>query len=213
MIKAILHDFDGSLVTKDILDAACGIVGKEEESRRLNEEFQAGVRPGRESLIERINFLKNVSTSQIKKQLTKEPYLMPGAVQWLGFLKENKIPVILYSGNIEPILEYYQDLLDIDYIVGTKPKMEGDKIVGIGPEDFPEQNWKIEGIDKILQELKISPEDTLAVDDSIAGKVVFEYAGKSIAINPKGGIEKFATYTIENNLLKAIDVVKKEGLL
>lgn len=44
MIKAVLIDFDGTIVSKDILDVVCEIVGKEEESNKLNKEFHAGVR-------------------------------------------------------------------------------------------------------------------------------------------------------------------------
>lgn len=36
--KIFLFDFDGTIVTEDILDAVCDIVGKKEESRAINEK-------------------------------------------------------------------------------------------------------------------------------------------------------------------------------
>ncbi len=210
MLKVVLHDFDGTLVTKDILDVACGIMGKEAESRKINEEFHLGLRPGIETLVERINFLKGITLDQVSDELDKNSYLMPGAQEWIKFLKENNIVVILHSGNIEPILKYYQDLLKIDYIIGTKPKIEDETIQGIEETNVPKPNFKVERIDLILKKLGISPEDTLAIGDSIADKKVFEYAGSSIAINPKGGVEKYATYTIEDDLSLAIALTKKE---
>lgn len=206
MIKAVLHDFDGTLVTRDILDVVCGIVGKEEESDKLNKEFQAGLRPGLPTIIERINFLKGVSLSQIKEKLDQNSYLMEGASEWVNFLKGQGIKVVLYSGNIQPILKYYQEKLGIDYIVGTKPKVEGETILGISEEDFLPGNWKLAGIEKVLDDLGIKAEETLAIGDSPADKSIFEFAGKSIAVNPKNGIEKEAKFVIENDLTKAIQI-------
>lgn len=209
MIKAVLHDFDGTLVTKDILDVVCGIVGKEKESSDLNNDFFQGIRSGRVTLIERINLLQGVSLTQIKEKLNENSYLKEGAKEWLDFLHEKDIIVILYSGNIEPILSYYQEILHIDYIVGTRPKMMHHTILGISPEDFPEKNWKLLGIEKILREKGIHATNTIAIGDSPADKAVFEFAGTSIAINPKNGIEQFADYVIGNDLKEAIEIIKK----
>ena len=79
MTKLFLSDFDGTLVNKDILDVLCGINGKEEESKFLNEEFIAGKREGLPTLKQRIDFLKGVTSLQIKEKLDKNNYLVPGA--------------------------------------------------------------------------------------------------------------------------------------
>ncbi len=209
MIKAILIDFDGTLVNKDILDVICGIIGKEEESENINKEFHSGKLTGLTPLITRINFLKGVSLSQIQKKLDGNPYLVTGAKELLDFLNQNKIVSILNSGNIIPVLNYYQKLLGISHIVGTHPKMDGETIIGISEEDFSGTDFKVIGVKEILQKLSIKPEETLAIGDSPADKTMFELAGKSIAINPKNGVEKFADYVIENDLSKAIPIIEK----
>jgi len=208
-IKAILIDFDGTVVTKDILDVICGIVGKEKESRIINEEYHAGKREGLGALIERINFLSGVSTSQINSKLSENDYLMGGALEFFKFLNKNKIISILTSGNLVPILEYYQKKLGISYVVGTKPKMEGNKIESISKEDFSGSNFKLEDSKAILDKLGIKQENVVAIGDSPADKIIFEFAKKSIAINPKEEIEKYADFQIKDDLSKAIDVLKK----
>lgn len=208
MIKGVLLDFDGTLVNKDILDVVCGIVGKEEESDQINKDFHAGKLTGLTPLITRINFLKGVSLTQIQNKLSENAYLVPGAKELLDFLNQNKIVSILNSGNITPVLSYYQELLGITYIVGTNPKMTGEIIDGIKEENFPGRHFKVIGVKKILEELSIRPEDTLAIGDSPADKTMFELAGKSIAINPKNGIDQFASYVIENDLSNAIPILE-----
>src|SRR6266700_1568993 len=116
MIKAVLLDFDGTVVYKDILDVVCGIVGKEEESAKINKEFFAGKRTGLQPLIERINFLRGVYLPQIQKKLYENAYLMDGAKDLVYYLNKKNIVSILNSGNIIPVLQYYQRILGITYI-------------------------------------------------------------------------------------------------
>src|SRR3989304_437710 len=113
-IKVALLDFDGTLVTKDILDLLCIAVGKEAESIKLNEAFHRGELPGVTGLIARINFLTGMSKQQIFEILKPNDYLMPGARELMSFFKDHKVITILASGNIVPVLEYYQQLLGID---------------------------------------------------------------------------------------------------
>lgn len=208
MVKAVLLDFDGTLVNKDILDVVCGIVGKEKESDKINKDFHSGKLTGLTPLLTRINFLKGVTVTQIEEKLKENAYLMPGSDELFDCLKQNSIISIIHSGNIVPILSYYQKLLGADYIVGTKPQMNGDEILGISEDDFPGKDFKVIGVKEILEKLSILPEGTLAIGDSPADKTMFEFAGKSIAINPKNGIEEFADYTIKDSLVNAIPIIK-----
>ena len=206
-IKAILIDFDGTVVTEDILDIVCGIVGKEKESRKLNEEYHKGIRSGRASLIARINLLKGVTITQIKQKLAENDFLVPGAEEFFDYLNSNNIISILYSGNLVPILNYYKDKLGITFVVGTKPKMDGDKIVSISEKDFSGPSFKLPDSKAILGKYNIKASEVVAIGDSPADKPIFEFAAKSIAINPKGGIDNYADYAIKNDLSKAIDIL------
>ena len=47
----------------------------------------------------------------------------------------------------------------------------------------------------------------MAIGDSPADKAIFKFAGRSIAINPKGGTEEFADYIIRDDLSKAINIL------
>jgi phosphoserine phosphatase len=207
-IKAVLIDFDGTIVTEDILDVICGIVDKKEESIKLKEEFFAGKTKGLSSLIKRINFLSGVTTQQIYQKLSKKNYLMKGTKEFFKFLNTKGIISILNSGNLIPILQYYQKKLGISYLVGTKPKMNGNKILSISKEDFSGTNFKLIDSKAILDSLGINQKNTISIGDSPVDKPLFEFAAKAIAINPKNGIEKFADFRIENDLSQAIKIIK-----
>jgi phosphoserine phosphatase len=207
-VRALLTDFDGTLVTRDILDIVCGIVGKEEESRRLNEEFIAGKREGLPTLMARINFLKGVSLNDIDRRLSVDDFLVKGARQLFAYLRSKNITSILHSGNIVPVLEYYRNLLGIDYVVGTKPKMNKDCIDSIGIDDFSGRDFKLVGCSKILEKLGIPSSDVIALGDAPSDRQIFEFVSKSIAINSKGGIEKYSNFVIKDDLSDVIEIIE-----
>ncbi len=186
----------------------CGIVGKEDESQNLNYEFISGKRQGLSTLIARINLLQGVSIREIYKELDNENYLIKGALELFHFLNSRNIISILHSGNILPILNYYKDLLGITYIVGSQPQMSGENIISIGLDDFQGDNFKLVGCKSILERLNIDPSETITIGDSPADKPLFEFAAKSIAINPKGGIEKHADFIISSDLREAIEIIE-----
>ena len=209
MIKAAIIDFDGTLVADDMLSVVCGIVGKEDASRQLARAFIEGRRPGLSPLIERINFLKGVTISQLEEKINEDPHLMPGARELFSYFNEHHIVSIVSSGNILPVLTCYQKMLGITYAVGSKPQMQGDTIFGISENNFSHRDFKITESKEILNKLSISQKETLAIGDSPADKMIFDYAEVTIAIHPIHGIEKAADYVITDDLQKVIPIIER----
>jgi phosphoserine phosphatase len=203
--KLFLSDFDGTLVTKDILDVVCSIKNKEQESQKINKDFIAGKEDGLLALKKRIDFLKGVRLESIISLLDKNPYLIKGARRLFKYLKDNSYITVLCSGNIMPILNYYKGLLGIDYIIGTKPRMNDDVILGIEMEDFKGRSFKVDGCLDIIQKYNIKKENIVAMGDSPADLGIFELAKIKIAVNPKGGIEGHASYVVDDNLTDVIN--------
>lgn len=208
--RIFLSDFDGTLVYRDILDVVCGIVGKEKESKKLNEEFISGKREGLPTLKKRIDFLKGVSFKDIKSLLDKNSYLIDGAIELFSYLRANNFITVLHSGNILPVLKYYQNLLGIDHIVGTLPRMDGDIIIGIELSDFKGKNFKVDGCKKIIERYNVEKDSVIAIGDSPSDLGVFSLAKTKIVINPKGGIEKYADFIVEKDLNEVIKFLENK---
>ena len=207
-IKAIVVDFDGTITTSDVLSILCDLVGKREESENLNKLFNEGKLGGLEALVQRINFLKGLSVEQIRSVVSENDYLQRGALEFFGFLRENNIVSIIASGSIMPLLEVYKEKLGADYLIGSKPIVENDRIVSISEKDYSGEDFKVRDLKAILDKLNISLDSVVAIGDSPADKGIFELSAKSIAINPKGNIGEYADYVIENDLSKVIPILK-----
>lgn len=207
-IKAIVIDLDGTITTEDISGILTDLVGKKEESLKLAQMFQEGKLKGLEGLIERINFLKGLSVDKLQAVVLRKDYIRDGAKELFSFLKENNIISIIASGNIMPVLEVYKEKLGVDYLVGSKPIIENNRIVSISENEYSGIDFKVRDLKEILSKLNISLDSLVAIGDSIADKGMFEISAKSIVINPKGNIEQYADYVIEDDLSKVIPILK-----
>lgn len=210
MTKALFLDFDGTLVTRDMLSEVIDLVGKKEESERIDHDFQTGKIQGLEGLIARINLLQGVSIDQIQAKVREDLALMSGARELIQYCQDNRILTILASGSITPILEVYSQELGIDHIVGPKPHIGENIIHGISEEDFPKTgHFKVVGIKAIIDKLSISKDQCVAIGDGRADLPMFALASTKIAINPKGGIEEFADYVV-NDLNQVLEIIGVE---
>jgi phosphoserine phosphatase len=207
-IKAVVIDFDGTIVTGDILDVLCHLNGKGEESKEINKAFHQAQFVGIEGLIKRINFLKGLSIADIQNLVSKNDYLQKGALELFKFLKENNIISIIASGNIMPLLEIYKEKLGADYLIGSNPTVKGGRIVSISFEQYSGHGFKKRDLEVLLKKLNIEHDSVVAIGDSPADKGIFELSAKSIAIDPKGDIAKHVDYVIEGDISLAVPILK-----
>lgn len=209
MIKALLLDFDGTLVTKDMLSEVIDLVGRKAESEQITRDFHAGKYIGQQAITARINLLRGVEIEKIQAKVREDLSLMPNAKEIIDYCRRHGILTVLASGNIVQILDIYKENLGLDFVVGPQPHTDEGKIVGIAETDFRQPNFKVEGIKDILREHGIRSEECLAIGDSPGDKAMFEFVGKgrSVAIQPKGGIEEYTGHTIQN-LTETINIIK-----
>src|SRR6185369_11441837 len=123
-------------------------------------------------------------------------------------LKTHGIICIIASGSIVPLLELYREKLGANYVVGSKPLVENGFIMGISEADYSGPDFKVRDSAVILDRLAIPHSSVVAIGDSLADRGIFELSAKSIAINPKPGIEQYADYIIHDDLSKAIPILE-----
>ncbi len=198
MTKIFLFDFDGTLVTEDILDVMCDIVGKKEESIELKNKVLHGLVQGYGPLCTRINFLQGVTYQQMKDKLDENNYLRDGVVELFKTLNDKGYITVVSSGNIEPVLRYYQELLNITYVFGSKPDMDGDKILGISESSFRSHDFKYEACLDVIHQYDGEEKKVYGVGDSAVDISMLSLADVKFAIDPKGGLEKHVDYVIHD---------------
>ncbi len=205
MIKAVIFDLDETLTTRDMLDWACELVEMAEENEQIKKHPSAGLG----ALINRINLLSGLKVDQLNSELTKTNYLRTGTESLLEFIKEQGLRTIVCSGNILPILQYYQKKLELDFVLGSPVRLLDGSIEGLtlGDYAFPDE-YKFKSVDHLLSQIVIDWSDTVAIGDSPYDICWFEKSKISIAIGSNLEIQAAANYQVENNLAEVIPILQ-----
>ena len=88
-------------------------------------------------------------------------------------------------------------MLNIDFVIGTSPRIENHIIQGIELEDFNGRNFKVDGCKEIIEKYGFAKEDIIAIGDSPSDKGVFELAHQNTEFSGrKVGISKFDISTV-----------------
>lgn len=209
-IRAAVLDLDGTLVTTDTLDELCALAGYGRQSEELNRRFLDGTATGIASLMTRINFLAGLPLSTVEDWLAANPRLMPGARQLFEYFRAHRIVSVIASGSILPVLQSYRRLLGADYVLGPAPPVRNGVITSFLPEHYPPQGFKLCWSSELLGRLGISWDETVVIGDSPAERAMFELAGLSIVINPKGGVEAQADLVLHGDLAPALEAISAQ---
>ncbi len=209
-IKAVVLDFDETLVSRDVMMDLVRLANMEEEAEKQAEKFEAGKTSGVEALINQINMLSGLDVREIQKTILKDLALNQGSLELIGYCKKNRILTLLSSGNIQQVLDVYKEKLGLDFAVGSAPKINGGRIVGISEGDYPADSasFKVLGVSSFLKENEVALSEVLAIGDGRGDIPMFQSAGYSLAVNPKGGLEEYADGVI-NNLSEAISFMEQ----
>lgn len=120
------------------------------------------------------------------------------------YLKENDFITVLSSGNIMPVLRYYKELLGIDYIFGSSPKMNGDVIDNISVSDFSGKDFKYNSCLEVINKYGVQESEVYGIGDSIHDIKMLSLAGHKFAIDPKGNLEEQVDIVIKEDISEVI---------
>ncbi len=92
-----LFDLDSTITAKEILPEISKIVGKEKEMREITEKTMNGIIPFKQSFLERVEILKDISVAEVNELVSNIP-LNESIVR---FITENKDRCFVVTGNLD----------------------------------------------------------------------------------------------------------------
>lgn len=207
MINCLILDLDGTITSCDMLDWACDLSGKKEDAKRLMATPSFGIN----SLVTRINLLSGLSLEKLEKGLEFSNYLRSGAQELVKFAKQSNLIVIICSGNIQPIVEYYKNLLLADYALGSPVDVSTEGvIIGTKQENFLfKENLKVKLVSNLFAIIGLNLANSIVVGDSSVDVNLFKQAQISISVGQNEEAKKASTYQIQEDLLEIIPIIKQ----
>ena len=209
MIKALVFDFDGTLVTHDLLDYVCEINNKKDVSQQINLAFQKGEVLGNDALIKRINLLEGISLTQLNQYLQNTSFLRTGAIQVFNYAKACNLTTIINSGNIIPILNFYKNILGADYILGNYPFIHSGVISRFPKEQAIKPHRKYSQLAQFLTKLLIKWSEIISIGNGPDDVPIFKRSAIAISIGNNNEVARHSQYHIDTNMAEIIPIINK----
>jgi phosphoserine phosphatase len=205
-LKLVCFDLDDTLI-KEIHSVMlpCILNGKEKEHSFIQDQEESGLIDYRAADYLRAELLLGLEERKIAQCFLEVARPLKNIKSVVEALHENNIKCIVITVGPKQVAKVVCDIWGFDDYYGSDYEVIGGVFTGkivnyIGAEQ------KIECLQDYCNHNGIKPEECIAVGDGSTDIPVFEYCGKSIALNSSEKVRKSALYAVDTEDLT--DIIK-----
>ena len=192
----VVMDMDSTLISIECIDEIADMQGLKPQVAAITESAMRGEIDFAESLRRRVALLEGLDESALQRVYDERLKLNPGAEIMLAKLKEHGIKTLLVSGGFVFFTDRLKKRIGLDYTHANTLEITNGKLTGkvVGPV-FDAQG-KADWLIKIRDQLKLKPEQVIAMGDGANDLKMMAQAGVSIAYHAKPVVRVQASYAL-----------------
>jgi len=192
----VVMDMDSTLISIECIDEIADMQGLKPQVAAITESAMRGEIDFAESLRRRVALLEGLDESALQRVYDERLKLNPGAEIMLAKLKEHGIKTLLVSGGFVFFTDRLKKRIGLDYTHANTLEITNGKLTGkvVGPV-FDAQG-KADWLIKIRDQLKLKPEQVIAMGDGANDLKMMAQAGVSIAYHAKPVVREQASYAL-----------------
>jgi phosphoserine phosphatase len=205
-MKLVCFDLDDTLIREiHSVMLPCILNGKEKEHSIIQEQEEKGLINYRTADYLRAELLLGLEECKIAQSFLEIAKPLKNIKSVVEVLHEKNIKCIVITVGPKQVAKVVCDIWGFDYCYGSDYKVIEGVFTGkflnyIGAEQ------KVECLQNFCKSNGIKPEECIAVGDGSTDIPVFDYCGKSIAINSSDKVRKSAVHAVDTEDLK--DIIK-----
>lgn len=203
-MKLVCFDLDDTLIREiHSVMLPCILNGKEKEHSFIQEEEENGLIDYKAADYRRAELLLGLEERKIAQSFLEIAKPLKNIKSVVEALHEQNIKCIVITVGPRQVAKVVCDIWGFDDHYGSDYEVVGGVFTGkilnyIGAEQ------KIKCLQHFCKNNSIKPEECIAVGDGSTDIPVFEYCGKSIAINSSPKVRKSAMYAVDTDNLEDI---------
>ena len=191
-------DMDSTLITIECIDEIADMQGIKPQVAAITASAMRGEIDFPESLRRRVSLLAGLSESALQRVYDERLRLSPGAEAMLARLKELNIKTLLVSGGFTFFTERLKSRLGLDHTLSNALEIVDGKLTGQVLGDIVDAQAKASRLAKLRDELKLKPDQVIAMGDGANDLLMLAEAGVSVAYHAKPVVREHATHSFNH---------------
>jgi len=202
-IRLAVFDMDSTLIQHEVIDELAKEAGRGEEVAAVTERAMRGEIDFDTSLQYRVATLKGLPESVLRK-VADRLNLMPGAKTLIATLKDRGVTTAILSGGFSYFADSVKGRLGLDFYHANQLEIVAGQMTGKVIPPIVNAQRKRALLDEITADLRLSPEQTLAVGDGANDLLMLAGAGLGIAYHAKPKVQQQAKLRINHLHLQSV---------
>ena len=190
----VVMDMDSTLISIECIDEVADMYQLKPQVSAITEAAMRGEMDFAESLRRRVALLAGLEESALQRVYDERLRLNPGAEVMLAKLKEHGIKTLLVSGGFVYFAERLKARLGLAYAHANTLEIVNGKLTGKVPGHILDAQGKADSLVRVRDELKLKPEQVIALGDGANDLKMLAQAGVSIAYHAKPIVRSQAMY-------------------
>jgi len=183
--KLVAMDMDSTLITIECIDEIADMQGLKPQVAEITEAAMRGQIEFKESLTRRVALLEGLDASALQRVYDERLQLSPGAETMLKGVQAAGMKTLLVSGGFTFFTDRMKERLGLDYSHSNELEIVNGKLTGRVIGDIVDGEEKKRTVERVCNELGISPEQTIVMGDGANDLKMMSIAGLSVAFRAK----------------------------
>jgi phosphoserine phosphatase len=202
--KLLLADMDSTMIEQECIDELAAFVGLKEKVSAITARAMRGEIAFEPALRERVALLKGLPVGVVDEIIAKHITLMPGGRTLIATMKANGAYTALVSGGFTVFTSKIGRTLGFDEDRSNILEITDGKLAGLVRDPILGKEAKQDRLIELRSELKLLPEETMAVGDGANDLAMLGEAGLGVALHAKPAVAAAAHVRIDHGDLTAL---------
>ena len=183
--KLLVADMESTIIEQECLDELAEHVGLRARISEITERAMRGEIAFEGALAERVALLKGLDAGVLDRLYTERVTLMPGAPELVATMRRHGAYCALVSGGFTFFTERIAARLGFDSHQANTLDIVDGRLAGTVASPVLGREAKLAALERLRDELRLQPQETMAVGDGANDLAMIKAAGLGVAFRAK----------------------------